>query len=195
MTIIPDAPRDIVATAWTIAAIGATTTLMVEQLQTAGLTLKPAEATAMALGIHVDTGSLTYDHATPRDARALAWLMEQGANLGAIGTYVEPGLSPQLQDLLTQGLAQLQTRVVEGQTLAWVMLKTTGYVPGLSSLASRLVDLTDSDGLLLGNWYQRSERDVLTVIGRSRIPRTDLNQLFAPLGGGGHGKGGSGDGA
>ncbi|MBE9033513.1 CBS domain-containing protein, partial [filamentous cyanobacterium LEGE 11480] len=184
----PQVQSDIRATERTIADIGATTTLMVEQLQAAGVSLNSAEATAMALGIHVDTGSLTFDHATQRDALALAWLMGQGANLGAIGTYVEPGLSPQLQDLLSQGLEQLQSRGVQGHTIAWVMLKTAGYVPGLSSVASRLMDLTDSDGLLLGNCYQRAASDVLTVIGRSRIPGTDLNQLFAPLGGGGHGK-------
>jgi tRNA nucleotidyltransferase (CCA-adding enzyme) len=41
---------------------------------------------------------------------------------------------------------------------------------------------------LLGHRYRRGEREVLTVIGRSRILGTDLAQLFRPLGGGGHAK-------
>ena len=47
----------------------------------------------MALGIHVDTGSLTYEGATPRDALALSWLMANGANQRAIADYIEPGFS------------------------------------------------------------------------------------------------------
>jgi tRNA nucleotidyltransferase (CCA-adding enzyme) len=179
---------DIPATHWMIAEVGATTTLMVEQLQAQGVDLTIAEATAMALGIHVDTGSLTYDQTTTRDAQALAWLMGQGANIAAIGEYVDPGLAPPLQALLQTALAQIESRSIQGQTIAWVQLDTPNYVAGLSSVASRLMELTEMDALLLGHRYRRGEREVLTVIGRSRISGTDLAQLFRPLGGGGHAK-------
>ncbi|MGE5657319.1 MAG: CBS domain-containing protein [Actinomycetota bacterium] len=149
--------------------------------------LTPAEATVMALGIHVDTGSLTFDHATPRDAAALAWLMAQGASQRAIAEYVDPGLSPQLQDLLTVALNELQTETLRGYTVAWVLLKTDSFVPGLSSLTSRLLDLIETDALLLGNRYRSDgEEERLTAIGRSSIPQTNLNELFQPFGGGGH---------
>jgi tRNA nucleotidyltransferase (CCA-adding enzyme) len=184
---------DIPAQSKILADVGAITTLMVEQLQAQNIAVTPIEATVMALGIHVDTGSLTYDHATARDASAIAWLMQQGASLKAIGEYVDPGLSPQLQDLLSVALEDLQSETIEGNTIAWVLLKTEDYVPGLSSLASRLMELTESDALLLGNQYCRGSGcegggNVLTVIGRSRIEDTNLNELFKPLGGGGHPK-------
>lgn len=54
----------------------------------------------MALGIHVDTGSLTFSQSTPRDAHALAWLMEKGANIKTIAEYCKPNFSPKLQQLL-----------------------------------------------------------------------------------------------
>ena len=73
--------------------VGAITTYIAELLQQQNITLTPFEATAMALGIHVDTGSLTFDQTTPRDARAIAWLMEQSANVSIIAEYNEPGLS------------------------------------------------------------------------------------------------------
>ncbi|MEO0352654.1 MAG: DHH family phosphoesterase, partial [Cyanobacteria bacterium P01_A01_bin.15] len=59
-----------------IEAVGATTTLVVEALQRSHQKILPTQATVMALGIHSDTGSLTFAQTTPRDARALAWLME-----------------------------------------------------------------------------------------------------------------------
>ena len=193
---------DIPATDTSIEAVGATTTLIVEKLLSPPFLrgvrggsqdrpeaeLTPAEATVMALGIHVDTGSLTFDHSTPRDARALAWLMEQGASYGAIAEYVEPGLSPQLQELLVVALEEIETEIISGYAVSWVWLETTAYVPGLSGFASRLLELTESDALILGNCYamRRSGGDRLTIIGRSRINGTNLNELFQSFGGGGH---------
>ncbi len=190
-----DTDCDIPATRKHLDAVGATTTLVAEELQAQQMTITPIEATAMALGIHVDTGSLTYDHSTARDARALAWLMEQKASLKAIGDYVDPGLSPRLQALLTTALETLQTEVVQGHRIAWVLLNVEEYIPGLSSLASRLMEVSAMDALLLAAHYCRSgacrteadsDDDTLTVIGRSAIEGTDLNALFQPLGGGGH---------
>ena len=250
----PNTFTDIPATRSQIEPVGATTTLIVEHLQKlaeeqvskgAGENinptppapmLTPAEATVMALGIHVDTGSLTYDGATPRDAAALAWLMAQGASLPVIAEYIDPGLSPKLQQLLKEALEKLQKTTQWGYTISWVLLQTPGYIPGLSSLASRLVEITESDALLLAAEYSAREdasqdKDAaanlqseisnpkspqseisnqkpssnlqseisnlkltqseisnwrLTVIGRSQIEGVDLNQLFQPLGGGGH---------
>jgi tRNA nucleotidyltransferase (CCA-adding enzyme) len=180
--------RDIPATQVQVEAVGATATLVVEQLQAQQISLTTAEATVMALGIHVDTGSLTFDHTTVRDAAALTWLMTQGASLRAIAEYADPGLSPQLQELLTVALDQLQTETVQGYLLAWVLLKTESYTPGLSHLASHLMSLTDSDCLLLGNCYRPGEerQERLALIGRSHIEGVDLNELLKPLGGGGH---------
>ncbi|MEG4109320.1 CBS domain-containing protein [Microcoleus sp. S13_C5] len=199
------ADLDIPATFTQIEAVGASTTLIVEKLKNQAENsdtpsrLLPSEATVMALGIHVDTGSLTFEGATARDAIALAWLMEQGASLGVIAEYVEPGLSPQLQDLLREALNNLRSETLHGYSVAWVLLSTEAYVPGLSSLASRLLDLTETDALLLGNVYKFSENENnrniapespvsnrLTIIGRSRIEGTNLSELFKPFGGGGH---------
>jgi tRNA nucleotidyltransferase (CCA-adding enzyme) len=68
-----------------------------------------------------------------------------------------------------------------------VTIRTDGFVPGLSGLASEIIDLTESDAVLLANEYPLSENDWrLTVIGRTQIPQTNLNHLFQPHGGGGH---------
>lgn len=185
-------PGDIVAADSHLDAVGATTTLIVEELRQAELMVTPIEATVMALGIHVDTGSLTYDHTTVRDAAALTWLMEQGANLRAIADYVEPGLPLDMQDILSTVLEDLQSETIHGFTLSYVMLSLSEFVPGLSSLASYVANLTESDVLLLGARYGRMDNgeERMTVIGRSRgsalNPAINLHDLFSPLGGGGH---------
>ncbi|MCM1982189.1 CBS domain-containing protein [Lyngbya confervoides] len=171
-----------------VEAVGATTTLMVEQCQQQHLPLSVADLTVMALGIHVDTGSLTYEGATVRDARALAWLMAQGANQRAIADYIEPGFSTELQDLLAEVLQKLQTVVVRGYRLGWVLVQTSYYVPGLSSLASQLTTLSESDAILLGHIYRTHGEGPprLTVIARARADGIDVAQVLQPLGGGGH---------
>lgn len=190
----------------TIATVGAATTLVVESLQNKKIEPSIAEATVMALGIHVDTGSLLYEGATARDASALAWLMAHGASLSVIADFVEPGLSPALQGLLTEAMAALHVETVAGHTLAWVLLQVDGYVPGLSGLAERLISLSDADALLFGACYAAKEADAagllsrdlsgsatspqkLTLIGRARgrvSDRLDWGTVLAVQGGGGH---------
>ena len=177
---------DIVADQMILEAVGAATTLVVEELQRKHLQMPVTVATVMALGIHVDTGSLTYPSSTVRDAAALTWLMAQGANQRAIAEYTEPVFSSDLQDLLTQALELTQTQSRHGNSLSWVMLKTERYVPGLASLTSQLMLLHESDSFLLGHVYNKAETQKLSVIGRSRVEGVDLNGLLQPLGGGGH---------
>jgi tRNA nucleotidyltransferase (CCA-adding enzyme) len=168
-------------------AVGATTTLIVEHLQREQISLSTAAATVMALGIHADTGSLTYENSTARDALALAWLIQQGAHQRAIGEFSEPGLSPTLQALLTQGLAQLQITTHQGYHLASVLLPTPDYTPGMSTLAAHLITLAETDALLLGNLYHNhADSPRLAVIARARKPGINLHALLQPWGGGGH---------
>ncbi|PSN16588.1 poly(A) polymerase [filamentous cyanobacterium CCT1] len=190
----------VVAQERTIEAVGAATTLVVEALQQQNVEPTVAEATVMALGIHVDTGSLLYETATARDAAALAWLMGHGASLAVMADFVEPALSPTLQDLLTEALAALQVETVEGHSLAWVLLKIDRYLPGLSGLAEQLMSLAEADALLFGAYYPGQEKESsqaedvsipqkLTLIARARGrlgDRLDWGALLATVGGGGH---------
>jgi tRNA nucleotidyltransferase (CCA-adding enzyme) len=178
---------NIPATKLHISPVGATTTLIVEELQKQHISLTHTEATVMALGIHVDTGSLTFALSTPRDALALAWLMQQGASISVVNQYLQPGLSRPLQQLLKKALEDLQYLYIGGYTIGWVTLKTDAFVPGLSSITSQLSSINEIDALLLASEHVVEKGDSrLTIIGRSQIPGVHLNQLFQHLGGGGH---------
>jgi tRNA nucleotidyltransferase (CCA-adding enzyme) len=184
----PNQISDIPATATHIEAVGATTTLIAELLQKSHISLTSAEATVMALGIHVDTGSLVFDNSTSRDALALGWLMQQGANLTVVNEYLDPGLSPQLQQLLKIALEKLEYLCLPGCTIAWVSLETDGFVPGLSGLASQLCAIAETDVLFLAHEFPvgTGKEKRLSIIGRSQNPHVKLNELFQPFGGGGH---------
>ncbi|QQE63795.1 hypothetical protein GFS31_04650 [Leptolyngbya sp. BL0902] len=140
-----------------IEAVGSTCALVAEAMQRQGMVPTVAEATVMALGVHVDTGSLLFETATVRDAEALAWLMAQGASVPVIAEFVEPGLTPNLQDLLAAAMEQMVVVNIEGDTLASVLLAVDRYIPGLSGVAERLISLADVDALLFGTHYPGKE--------------------------------------
>ncbi|MBD2090879.1 CBS domain-containing protein [Microcoleus sp. FACHB-1515] len=168
--------------------VGAITTFIAEQLQAAEIALTVSEATVMALGIHADTGSLTFDQTTVRDAAALTWLMAQGASISAIAQYAQPGLSPQLQEVLACAIEQLQTETQFGLSLASVLLHLPTLPIGLSSVTERLMRLTEADVLLFAAASDRTEAECrMTIVGRARAD-VNLAALLKPFGGGGHAK-------
>ena len=79
--------------------VGATTTLLVERLQSERITLTSIEATCLLLGIYEDTGALTYSATTARDAACVAWLLQpaQGANLEVVNRFLHHALSREQQ--------------------------------------------------------------------------------------------------
>ncbi|MBN2248350.1 MAG: DHH family phosphoesterase, partial [Coriobacteriia bacterium] len=56
-------------------SVGATTSILVHEIRDRGIPVTPLEATVMLLGIHEDTGSLTYPGTTAYDAEAVSFLM------------------------------------------------------------------------------------------------------------------------
>jgi tRNA nucleotidyltransferase (CCA-adding enzyme) len=88
-----------------VEAVGSATTLIIERLRARGVELRDAEATLFALGIRADTGCLTYEHTTVRDAKALVWLMEQGASQQAVAEFGQARMSDQQRAVLTDALS------------------------------------------------------------------------------------------
>ena len=64
---------------------GSLVTTMLKIIHDRKIEISPLEATIFALGIHEDTGSLTFPTTTPRDAEALALCMRMGASQIMIG--------------------------------------------------------------------------------------------------------------
>ncbi|MGK7909375.1 MAG: CBS domain-containing protein [Synechococcus sp.] len=169
---------------WCVEPVGATSTLMVERLRQTDIELSPFEVTALALGIHVDTGSLTFGNSSPRDAAALAWLMERGVNLDVLSTYIDRGLTPDLQELLAQGLDTISqiSEMVSGYRLAVWAVQSDVYLRGLSGIVERLMELTDLDILVV--IAHQGKR--ISIIGRSMHDFAQLQTVMQPYSGGGH---------
>ncbi len=161
---------------------GALTTTLVGILAGRDSTVTVYEATAFALGIHEDTGSLTFPSATERDAEALAWCLRHGARQDLIARFLRSPLAPGEVALFEALLAVLRPQRVHGIDVLVATLVWPDYVDGVANLAHKLIDVTDAAALVL-----LVEVDGRTVcVARSRVPEVDAAALAAALGGGGH---------
>src|SRR5438034_2728065 len=88
---------------------GALTTTLVGVLAEREIAVTPLEATVFALGIHEDTGSLTYSSATQRDAEALAWCLRHGARQDLLGSFLHTPLAGDERELLGRLLEASET--------------------------------------------------------------------------------------
>ena len=154
---------------------GALATTLVGILAEREIAVTPLEATAFALGIHEDTGSLTYPSATQRDAEALAWCLRHGASQELLASFLHMPLSAEDRRLLNALLDSLETHEVAGVEVLVAAIAWPAYVDGISNLAHKLVDLTDCRALVL---LVEMDGRVFAVT-RSRTPDLDAAVLAA----------------
>ncbi len=161
---------------------GALTTTLVGILAEREIPISPLEATVFALGIHEDTGSITYPSATQRDADALAWCLRHGAKQELLARYLHMPLAEAERELLNALLERLEPIEADGVEVLVAALAWPTYVEGVSNLAHKIVDLTGCRALAL--LVEMDER-VFAVV-RSRTTELDASAAASALGGGGH---------
>jgi tRNA nucleotidyltransferase (CCA-adding enzyme) len=161
---------------------GALTTTMVSILAERELDVTPLEATVFALGIHEDTGSLSYAGVSLRDAEALAWCLRHGASQAMVAQYLHAPLSEAERGLLDALLAAAETHKVAGFEILVTAIRSPEYIDGVSNLAHKIVDLTDCRALVC---LVEMEDRVFCVV-RTRVAELDAAAVAAALGGGGH---------
>ena len=170
---------------WTaqVEPVGATATLLVERLQGQGVTLSPEEATLILLGVYEDTGSLSYDTTTPRDAAAAAWLLEQGAILAVVRRFLNLPLSATQQALYDALHAAVSWHEVQGQNIVVTgAVAPEKFTDEIASIAHRLRESLMPAGLIV---LVQLEHDV-QLVARSTTKEVDVAAVARAFGGGGH---------
>jgi tRNA nucleotidyltransferase (CCA-adding enzyme) len=172
--------------AWTVTieAVGATTTILVEALREAGLSPDGVAATLLLLGIYEDTGSLSYAGTRPRDVSACAWLLEHGASLAIASDFMNHPLSADQRRLYERLVEGAETYEVEGLSIVVACAAAEGMDDEISTLAHKLRDLFDPDGLfVLVDLDGRVQ-----LVARSTTDAVDVARVAEHFGGGGHGR-------
>ncbi len=175
----PNLPQD-----WTLfgTTLGATTTMLVEEISARALKLTGIEATLLLLGIYEDTGSLSYEGTTARDVRAAAWLMDQGARLSVANEFIHHPLAPEQRELYDRLLNQSETHEIEGHDIIITWAEAPGFTEEISTLAHKLRELLEPSALFV--LVALDGR--VQLVARSTTDDIDVSAVATHFGGGGH---------
>ena len=161
---------------------GACTTLVVEELIKRDRDISEDEATVIALGIYEDTGGLTYEGTTWRDAEALSWLLRKGARLREIREILTDSYTEEHIEVVRNILSSLEKVFIGNLQIAIATAITEDYQPEVVSLLYEIKDFKEADAFFLiveagGKTY---------VFGRSQSSEIDAGRILSEIGGGGH---------
>ncbi len=162
--------------------VGATTTLLYEQLVSRRMSLTPFEATMLAIGVYEETGSLTYGSTTPRDLDAAAAFLRAGADLGLVSATLRTAVVPEQIALLNELLSAADIHYLEGRKVLLTASPAERYHGDLAAVVAMLMRVEGVDAVLAACTLDHK----VEIIGRSRHPDVDVSWIAREFGGGGH---------
>ncbi|HML21060.1 MAG TPA: CBS domain-containing protein [Aggregatilinea sp.] len=162
--------------------LGATTTLLVEQLHARNIRLESVEATLLMLGIYEDTGSLLYGTTTPRDIRCAGWLLERGADLDAVRDFLQHPLVTEQRVLYEALIEHAEIHTVNGHAVVIACAKTHTPVDEIATLAHKLRELFDPGAVFV---LVALDGDI-QLVARGTTDDIDVSRIATHFGGGGH---------
>ena len=161
---------------------GSLVTLLLHIVSERGIVVTPLEATLFALGIHEDTGSLTFPTTTVRDVEALAFCMRRGANQQLIERFLHNPLSGVQRALLVKILEKAAAVESAGFEVLVAAVRGPEYVEGVSLVVHKAMDMTNCDAFVVLTEME----DRVFVTARSRAGALDVAAVLQTVGGGGH---------
>jgi tRNA nucleotidyltransferase (CCA-adding enzyme) len=178
----PPSEGDVAGKVEVVEMVGAATTLMVERIIQKNISLTPMEATILSLGIYEDTGSLVFTSTTARDAWAVAYLLEKGANLAVVADFLGRPLTEEQRQLLKALLVSAERYQINGINLLIAKGTVDEFVSGLALLTHKLADFAHLDAV----FSVVEMEDRVHVVARSSVPEVNVREILGALGGGGH---------
>ena len=162
--------------------VGASVTILIDEIVKKDIELNPLEATICALGIYSDTGSLTYDMTHAKDAKAISHLLEYGANLEIIRQFLEEALNAEQQNILDNLLENREQLDIDGVEINIFSYEQSNYVTGLNNITEKIKDIYNLESVfVIIKMGKKTE-----LIGRSNNDSVNVGKICELMGGGGH---------
>jgi len=168
---------------------GANTTALGILIKSLGISLLPEEATIALTGIYADTGRFIYENVTREDFEIASFLMDQGASLKLVKTFLSTLQEDYQKELLHTLLNQVELRDVQGHSILLSYMELEKNISGLAAVVEQVMEIENPDAYFAVFNIRGSETTLL--IARSQKDRIDLHHLLQHYGGGGHLKAGS----
>lgn len=164
--------------------MGANITLMIRQLKKEKKILTPIQATLFLIGLYEDTGNLTFPSSTAEDAYAAAYLLENGADLNILGTFIRPAYSQMQKNILFEMVKTAKRTTINGYSISINAIDINKHINGLAVVVRMYRELLNVDAAF-GIFLDR-KRNKSILIGRSNSDSLNIGSIMKSLGGGGH---------
>lgn len=163
--------------------IGATITLLARAIQEQSIQLTPLQATLFLLGLYEDTGQLTFNSTTAEDARAAAFLLDQGADLNIVADFLNMAYGEVQKEVLFQLMRDGEQHEIKGKRVGIGVVYITQYVE-LSMVVQLYGTILNAEAVFV--LFINEAEGGCFIIGRSGTPEINVNTILQRFGGGGH---------
>ena len=161
---------------------GANTSFLGKMAMRQGIVLEPEEATIALTAVYADTGRLIYENVSREDYEVSAWLLDMGASLRLVKSFLETIKEDEQIAVLNRLRPELF--LIQGHMILLSYLELEENVPGLAAVVEKIMDMQNPDAYF-AVFSLPKDRTIL-LIARSQKRKIDLHALLSIYGGGGH---------
>ena len=161
---------------------GANVSLLGKMSMEKGIVLESEEATIALAAIYADTGRLIYESVSRADYEVSAWLLDMGASLKLVKSFLETIKEDQQIAVLNQ--VRPVPCLIQGHMILLSYFELEENVPGLSAVVEKIMEMQNPDAYFAIFSVPRDK--TIFLIARSQKKIIDLETLLSVYGGGGH---------
>jgi tRNA nucleotidyltransferase (CCA-adding enzyme) len=166
------------------ASVGANTSYLAKLAIQRGISLEAEQATIALTGIYADTGRLTYENVSRDDFEASAWLLDMGASLKLVKSFLETIKEDRQYDVMSRLLPTRKKQEIQGHVILATYLELEENVPGLAGVVEKIMELENPDAYFAV--FSIPKTKTVLLIARSQKAKIDLHEIVHEYGGGGH---------
>ena len=162
--------------------VGANTSMLGKMAMQKGVVLESEEATIALTAIYADTGRLLYDNVSRTDYEVSAWLLDMGASLNLVRSFLQTIKEDEQIAVLNQMKPAVYT--IQGNVILLSYIELVENVPGLAAVVERVMENQNPDAYFA--IFSILNEDTVLIIARSQRKSINLDALLSVYGGGGH---------
>lgn len=166
------------------AKVGSNTSMLAMMAHERGVKLNPDEATVALTGIYADTGKLIFDSVRREDFEAAMYLLEMGASLKLVKSFLETIKDDDQIEIMNQLLLSRVYKTIQGHSVLLTYHEIAENIRGLNIIVERVMEIEGPDVFFA--CFNILKTKTMLLIARSQAHAVDLNELMKIYGGGGH---------
>ncbi|AOY77093.1 CBS domain-containing protein [Clostridium formicaceticum] len=163
---------------------GSCTAILVELIKEKEVTITSFEATLFLMGIYTDTNCLTFSSTKPQDAAAAAYLLEKGADLEIVNTFIQTSFGNEHDQLFLDLLLNMETMEVNNYRIILSLYENDRFIGELGHIASKMLEIKNCDAVFL---IAKMENRCY-LVGRSLKEDINVPFILKEFNGAGHDK-------